>query len=77
MSERQITSIRSEKKKKTLTLLCVFGGFLGLHCFYAGKFGRGFAMFFTMGGCCVRWIMDIVVCATGNFTDAGGMLIKD
>lgn len=59
----------SDKKKKTALLLCIFGGFLGLHQFYVGKIGTGLLYFFTCGLFAIGWIWDIIKIATGAFRD--------
>ncbi len=58
-------------------LLCVFVGGLGVHRFYTGKIATGIIMLCTGGGCGIWWIIDIILIATGSFTDSNGMpLVK-
>ena len=66
----------SRKRKTSALLLCIFGGYLGLHRFYAGKVGSGFVYLFT-GGCFgIGWIVDIILIATGSFKDASGLPLR-
>lgn len=66
------TSVVSIKKKKVALLLCIFGGFLGLHQFYIGKTGKGILYMFTGGLFTLGWMFDIVQALTGSFRDANG-----
>lgn len=49
--------------KKTELILCVFGGYIGLHKFYEKNMGMGVLYLFTMGLCGIGWIYDIAVLA--------------
>ena len=66
------TTITSDKSKKTALLCCIFGGFLGIHQFYVGKFGKGLLYLFTAGLLCFGWIVDIIKIASGSFLDNAG-----
>ena len=59
----------SDKNRLTTLLLCVFGGFLGLHRFYVGRTGSGVLWLVTFGLFSVGWIYDLVMVATGEFVD--------
>jgi TM2 domain-containing membrane protein YozV len=59
----------SDKNRLTTLLLCIFGGFLGLHRFYVGRIGSGVLWFVTFGLFSVGWIYDLVMVATGEFVD--------
>lgn len=48
------------KNKQTYLLLCLFGGFIGLHHFYLGKFGRGFLYMLTAGLFGLGWVLDLL-----------------
>ncbi len=58
-------------------LLCIFLGSLGVHRFYVGKIGTGILMLLTLGGLGIWSIIDLVLVATGNFTDKNGLPIKN
>ncbi len=53
-------------------LLAIFLGYWGVHRFYVGKVGTGLLMLFTAGGCGIWWLVDIILIATGSFTDMEG-----
>ncbi|WP_353892562.1 TM2 domain-containing protein [Proteinivorax hydrogeniformans] len=65
----------SEKNFLVTLLLAILIGELGIHRFYAGKIGTGLLMLFTLGGCGIWWIIDIIIVATGNFKDSKGLSI--
>lgn len=58
-------------------LLCIFLGELGIHRFYAGKFGTGLLYLFTGGLFGVGWILDIIWIVLKKFTDSDGYFIAD
>jgi TM2 domain-containing membrane protein YozV len=62
----------SDKSRMTTLLLCLFGGFLGLHRFYVGRAGSGVLWLVTIGLLSVGWIYDLVMVATGEFVDGQG-----
>lgn len=66
----------SERSRGVALVLCFFGGFLGLHRFYAGKIGTGIAQIFTFGGMGVWWLYDFVLVATGEFRDMDELRIR-
>lgn len=49
--------------------LCLLLGFFGVHRFYLRKKITGFVYLFTLGLFGVGWIFDLVLIATGHFTD--------
>ena len=65
----------SDKKILIVFLLCFFIGSLGIHRFYVGKTGTGIAMIFTLGGCGIWALIDLIMIVTGNFTDSEGKKI--
>ncbi len=59
-------------------LLCLILGGVGAHRFYTGKIGTAVAMIFTLGGCGIWVLYDLIMIATEKFEDAEGRLvIKD
>lgn len=62
----------SHKSRKTALILCVFGGMLGLHNFYVGRYGRGFFYLLTAGGFMFGWFFDIIKILLGRFRDQYG-----
>lgn len=70
--------MESNKKQSTALILCVFGGFFGVHQFYVGKFKKGLVYLLTGGLFFIGWIVDIIMILLGNFCDSNGRpLIKD
>ncbi len=68
---------KSDKGFVPTLLLCFFLGGLGVHRFYVGKIGTGILMLLTLGGLGIWTIIDFVLIAIGNFTDADGLPIKN
>ena len=54
-----------------LSLLGTFGVF-GAHRIYSGHILIGVAQFFTLGGCGVWQLIDIIMIVTGKYTDSQG-----
>lgn len=59
----------------TLLILSIFLGEFGIDRFYAGKIGTGILKLITGGGCGIWWLIDIIMIATGKFTDSNGNVI--
>ena len=53
-------TMTSDKNKDTELLMCVFGGWFGLHHYYMGRIGKGLLYTFTFGFCMIGWVMDII-----------------
>lgn len=62
----------SPKSGMTALLLCIFLGGLGIHRFYVGKAGSGIVQLLTLGLCGIWSLVDLIMIACGNFTDADG-----
>lgn len=62
----------SDKSRLTALLLCVFLGNFGLHHFYVGKTATGVLYLFTIGLFGIGSIYDLIMIATGSFTDIEG-----
>ena len=65
----------SDKDWTTLLILSVLLGGLGVDRFYAGHIGLGVLKLLTLGGCGIWSLIDIILVAIGNFTDADGLPI--
>jgi len=65
----------SDKDWTTLLILSVLLGGLGVDRFYAGHIGLGVLKLLTVGGCGIWALVDIIMIATGKFTDADGLPI--
>ena len=57
-------------------MLCIFGGYLGLHHFYVGKIGMGILYICTVGLFGVGWLIDIVKIASKKYADKNGNYLK-
>ena len=56
----------------TTLLLSIFLGSLGVDRFYTGYTGLGVLKLITCGGVGIWWLIDLIMIATGKFTDANG-----
>ena len=65
----------SDKDWTTLLILSIVVGGLGVDRFYAGHIGLGVLKLLTIGGCGIWALIDIIMVATGKFTDADGLPI--
>ena len=61
----------------TLLILSILLGGLGVDHFYTGKIGTGVLKLITVGGCGIWAIYDIIMVATGKFTDGDGNVISN
>lgn len=66
---------KSEKDWIATLLLCFFLGGFGVHRFYVGKVGTGVLQLVTLGACGIWTLIDFIMIAIGNFTDAEGKRI--
>ncbi len=67
----------STRKILPALLLCFFFGVFGTHRFYTGKVGTGLLQMLTLGGLFFWALFDMVMIATGHFTDVDGAVLKD
>ena len=71
-----VTVMRDRNNRwKTLRLLTILLGWLGVHRFYVGKIGTGVLWFFTYGVFLIGWLIDILQVLGGRFTDKSGKRI--
>jgi len=70
------TTQTSDKSQKTALKLCFFGGFLGLHLFYVGKYFKGLIFLMTFGFFMFGWGLDIIKILMGNFRDNVGQPLR-
>ena len=65
----------TDKDWTVLLILSILLGGLGVDRFYAGHIGLGILKLLTVGGCGIWALIDIIMVATGKFTDADGLPI--
>jgi len=66
----------SEQSRGVALVLAIFGGWVGLHRFYAGRWKTGLAMAFTGGGFGIWWLYDLVLIGSGEFRDANQLRLS-
>nr|DAG22701.1 MAG TPA: TM2 domain [Caudoviricetes sp.] len=66
-------SLESQKNKTTALLLCIFGGYLGIHQFYTKHIVKGILYCLTLGFLGIGWIIDIFLIITDHFYDNQGL----
>ncbi|MEO8200538.1 MAG: TM2 domain-containing protein [Gemmatimonadota bacterium] len=66
----------SDKSRGVALALAILLGVFGVHRFYAGKIGTGLLQLVTLGGLGVWYLYDVILVASGSFTDAEGRRIS-
>ena len=69
-------TITSDKKKWVAFFLCLLGGFVGLHYFYVGRYGKGLLYIFTFGLFLIGWWCDLGKILNGKFKDNVGNYLR-
>jgi hypothetical protein len=62
----------SDKSRGIAFILAMVLGVFGAHRFYVGKNGTGILMICTLGGLGIWYLYDVIMVASGQFTDAEG-----
>lgn len=57
-------------------MFSIFLGWFGIDHFYTGHIGTGLLKLLTGGGCGIWWLIDIILVASGRFSDNEGRLVK-
>lgn len=67
---------RSDRSRLLLLLLLLFLGPLGIHCFYAGRIGKGVLYLLTGGLCGIGLLVDFFSIVLGAPKDGAGLPIR-
>lgn len=66
----------SPKEWLVALLLSIFLGTFGVDRFYLGHVGLGIGKLLTFGGCGIWYLIDVILIAVGNVTDAKGRPLR-
>lgn len=69
-------TMTSDKNKDTALIMCIFGGWFGLHQYYVGNIGKGLLYTFTFGLCMIGWFLDTIKIPLGSFRDNVGAPLR-
>jgi hypothetical protein len=65
------------KSFRTVWLIAVFGGWLGIDRFYLGHIGTGVLKFLGLGWYGIWWTVDMIRLLRGRQVDKNGVLVED
>jgi TM2 domain-containing membrane protein YozV len=66
----------SDKSKFTALVLCLLGGWIGLHHFYVGRISRGLIYLLTGGLFFIGVALDLIAILLGSFKDNVGVPLR-
>jgi hypothetical protein len=69
-------STASDKSRGVALALAAILGPFGAHRFYVGKTGTGLLMLASIGGLGIWYLYDLILVASGSFTDAEGRRVR-
>ena len=72
----QVPGVFSDKEWTTALILSVLVGAFGVDQFYLGNTGQGLGKLFTLGGCGVWSLIDIIRIATNSVSDSQGRPLR-
>jgi len=73
---KDLPGVFSDKEWLVALLLSVFLGSLGVDRFYVGHIGLGLGKLFTLGGCGIWAIIDVILIAMRKVNDANGRPLR-